>query len=176
MKRQQIIVLDGPDMCGKTQIARELSHRTGVPYYKASDEHQAFVGKQDYFVNSLKYSDTRLVDFIRQTETSVIFDRCWPSEFVYAKFFDRPTDLETLWEIDRRYAQLGAKIIFCTRTSFEGIHDDLKPDWIGPHELERLNSLYQDFAMMTKCEIKWLIVDDENLDREVTEIQKFLDL
>jgi len=176
MKRQQIIVLDGADMCGKTQIARELSHRINVPYYKASDEHQAFVGKQDYFINSLKYSDTRLVDFIRQTETSVIFDRCWPSEYVYSLFFDRPTDLETLWEIDRRYAQLGAKIVLCTRSTFAGIHDDLKPDWIGPEELHRLDMLYHLFAADSKCEIHWLNVDDENLDREVTEIQKFLDL
>lgn len=174
MNKQKICVFEGCDMTGKTQIAQSVAAKLGISYYKASNEHDAFVNKQDYFINSLRFSDTRLVDFIRQTQTSVVFDRCWPSEAVYAQFFNRATDFDVIAKVDNAYAEMGAKIIICTRSSFEGIYDDLRPDWIGPQQLLQLNNLYLAYMKSTKCKYMLLNVDDENLERETNEVISFL--
>ena len=170
---QQILILVGPDRCGKTNIAAELSRLTCIPVFKASSEHRAFLGDQRSFLNDLKYADPRLCDFIKQTNASVILDRSWPCEKVYSEFFKRKTDKKALKYIDAAYASVGAKVVVCTRKSFVGIQDDLDKK-LDEKALTTIAELYQKFTSWTKCQTYTLYVDDENLERQTTEIIQFM--
>jgi len=172
--RKQIILLcGGPDRCGKTNILREIERLTDVPYYKASNEHRNFVSSQEHFINELRYSDPKMVDFLYQTGISVLVDRSYMCEFSYAQFFNRSTDMRMLRELDNEYAKLNTKILICTRKSFIGIKDDLDPK-LDEVALQKISSLYQDFIKWTKCQTYTLYVDDENLDREIDEVLRFM--
>lgn len=171
---QQIILIVGPDRCGKSNIAQALSERINVKVFKASSEHHAFLNDQTKFINDLRIADPRVCDFVFQTRVSVIFDRGFPCERVYSEFFNRETDLTVLRKLDEQYARMNAKIIFCTRKSFEGIVDDLDSK-LDSNALQMISELYKAFLLTSKCSSLTLFVDDENLDREVTEIIRFLE-
>lgn len=173
LKRQLVLLVVGPDMCGKTHIVTEISRLLGVPSFKASGEHRTFLGTQKSFIDELRHADPRMIDFLRQTRHNAIFDRAYPCERVYSTFFQRETDEIMLKYVDSGYASLNAKILLCDRDSFFGIQDDLDPR-INQQQLERLSSLYRDFAAWTSCSTYRLAVDDECLDREINEVIDWL--
>ena len=181
---QRIIIFDGPDMCGKTAIAKELSRRTGIPYFKASSEHETFLydcgpnepqsGLQNgEFLNQLWYADPRTFDLLKQTGQSIIFDRAYPSEYVYSTLFHRKTDMQAIQFLDELYESLGAQLVICVRASYAGIHDDLKPD-MGPETLQKQHDLYMDFLKATRLDSVLLFTDDEDLEREIREVREGL--
>lgn len=174
VKKQLVLLCGGPDRCGKTNILRELERRLHVPYFKASGEHNNFLTSQNNFVNELRYADPRFCDLLYQTGHSVLVDRAYMCEWVYSQFFDRETDMRMLRVMDSMYAKLGAKILICTRKSFLGIKDDLDSN-IDEEALQKISSLYMEFVKWTRCETYVLYVDDEDLDREVTEILEFVE-
>lgn len=171
--KQTLLLCGGPDRCGKTNILAELSKRIGVKVFKASSEHETFLTDQSKFLLDLRIADPRLVDFLFQTGASALFDRSIMCEYAYSAFYDRKTDLSMITKLDAKYAQMGAKILICTRKSFEGIQDDLDAK-LNSEALSRISELYLEYLTKTKCQFHILNVDDENLDREVSEIQKFL--
>lgn len=174
---QQLVFFVGPDMCGKTEISRELSRRLNVPYFKATSEHTSFlstrVSTSDQFLNQLRFADPRVLDILRQTGHSVVFDRGFPCEYAYSRVFGRETDTVMLKHVDEAYAALGAVVVFCHRSSYAGTYDDLDPT-VGPELLNKLHVAYDDFARWTRCQLLRLNVDDENLDREVNEVLDFM--
>lgn len=172
-KEQLVLLCGGPDRCGKTNILRELERRLGVPYFKASGEHENFLSSQSKFVNELRYADPRVHDLLHQTGMSVLVDRAFMCEWVYSQFFNRETDMSMLRVMDAKYAKLGAKVLICTRKSFHGIKDDLDPN-LDEHALQKISDLYADFVKWTKCKTYVLYVDDEDLEREVSEVIEFL--
>lgn len=176
--KQQLIFFVGPDMCGKTEISKALSKATGIPYFKATSEHTSFlssrVSKTDQFLNQLRFADPRVLDILRQTGHSVIFDRGFPCEYAYSRTMGRETDMVMLKHVDEAYAALGAIVVFCHRSSYAGIHDDLDPT-VGPELLIKLHNEYYDFLTnVSRCKRLWLNVDDEDLNREVTEVLDFV--
>ena len=173
LRPQKILLCGGPDRCGKTSILRELEQRTKIPYFKANNEHQNFLNDQERFINEIRFSDVKMVDFLYQTGVSVLMDRGYMCEFVYAQFFNRPTDTKVLRSLDRAYARMGAKVLICSRRSFKGICDDLRSD-LDEIALERIARLYDDFIRWSKCNCYTLYVDDEDLGRELQEILAFL--
>jgi|SRR6478609_1243816 len=179
MSQQQLVFLVGPDRCGKTEIAKELSRWLNVPYFKATSEHTTFlssrVSKNDQFLNQLRFAEPRVIDILRQTKHSMVFDRGFPCEFVYSKVMGRETDLTMLSHVDEAYSMMGAKIIICRRSSYVGIQDDLDPT-IKEETLQQLDDAYFEFLAMTRCKSLVLNVDDENLDREIKDILDFLDV
>ena len=164
-------------MTGKSQIAKELSERLDVPYFKASSEHDSFlssrVSKNDKFVNQLRYADPRVYDVLKQTGYSLIFDRGFPCEAVYSSVFGRETDSEVLKHMDEQWASLGAVIVFCNRSSYEGIVDDIDSS-IQEKTLRHIHDTYVCYLQTTKCKVLELNVDDEDLDREVNEIINYI--
>lgn len=175
--RQHIVFFVGPDRCGKTEISTALSRITGIPYFKATSEHTSFlssrVSKSDQFLNQLRFADPRVIDLLRQTGHSVVFDRGFPCEFVYSKVMGRETDMVMLKHLDEEYEKLGAKIVMCHRSSYKGIQDDLDPT-IKQDLLEKLDKAYFEFLSWTKCDHLLLNVDDEDLDREVDQVTRFM--
>lgn len=171
--KQRVIMFTGVDMCGKTNIAKELSRLTGIPYFKPSEERFTFLKNPDKFIMDTRYADPRMADFLFQTGHSVIFDRGYPCEWVYSKFFGRPADEETLRRIDEVHAEMGTKLIITYRSSYDNIVDDLDSSLAGDR-LVKLDKLYKDFSKWTKCQHLFLNVDSEDLGKEISEINKFL--
>ena len=168
--KQQIIIFVGPDRCGKSEISKQLSLCTGIPYFKASSEHSTFLKKSpDDFMKQLQYADPRVIDLLKQTGHSVIMDRGFPCEFAYSAVLNRQTDQAAILDIDRAYAKLGATLVFCHRSSYEGIKDDLDPS-IDEGKLQQLHHMYETFFNMSKCKVVMLNVDDEDINREIVEI------
>lgn len=173
MSSQRILFVCGPDRCGKTHIAKELSRLTRIPYFKASSEHKAFLDDQKSFLNEIQHADPRMVDFLKQTNTDVIFDRGYPCEGAYSLFFGRETCPKTLRYLDAEYSRLGARVLICTRRSFEGVVDDLNPK-LGKTALEELSRLYMLFAAYSRCNTHTMYVDDHDLDRQADEALRFM--
>ena len=169
---QHVIIFDGADMCGKTNIACELSSRTRIPYFKNSSERDAFSSDPSYFSVASRFIDTYIVDFLLTTKTSVIFDRNYPSEYVYPIVFKRRRDLDVLRKVDERHAELGTFIIVPYRTSFHGIVDDTHAN-ITSDRLRLIDDLYIEFCEWSQCRCLRLNVDDNNIDREINDIKMF---
>jgi group I intron endonuclease len=173
-QKQLVLFVVGPDGCGKSNIIAALKKELQIESFKASDEHATFLShKQEKFLNDLRFADPRIEDFIYQTGVSVIFDRGYPCEKVYSEFYGRETDHRMLRFIDERYSRINAKILICTRSSYEGRVDNLDSRLDGS-ALQKIDSLYRDFVTWTKCKTLLLNVDDENLEREISDIKRFL--
>jgi deoxyadenosine/deoxycytidine kinase len=175
MRNQLIIAFCGPDKTGKSHIAKALSKRLNIPYFKASTEHDTFLKHEDRFVQQLRYADPRMVDMLKQCRYNIVLDRCWACEYVYSKKRGRETDEEMIWRIDQEMANLDARVIICKRRSYEGIVDDLDAS-INEKYLKELDALYMDFHHMTKCKTYILHVDNENLPEQINEIMVWLKL
>ncbi len=169
-----VLALEGPDRCGKTQIATALSVALRIPTFKATTEHETFLSKQDLFVQQLRFALPREIDLIAQgCIPYIIYDRSWGSEFAYSAYYGRLTDNKVLRYVDNRMAEFGAKIVICYRSSYEGIVDDIQPMLQG-QGLAQIEQKYREFAQWTKCDTLFLNVDDEDLARECTEILSWL--
>lgn len=168
-----LVILTGPDRVGKTNIIEELSRRTGIPTFKAKVQREFFVGDRKNFLPFLRFGETTILDLVEQTGQSVLFDRLWPCEWVYSRCFGRETDDAVIQKLDERYAALNALVVVCHRSNYDGIVDDDDPS-IKQETLEKLDSLYKDFAKQAKVRCEFLNVDDEDLDREVSQIMKWM--
>ena len=169
-----LISLEGPDRCGKSEIASELSRQTGIHVFKNTGEWTADLKDPTYFKNLLVYGGTFLIDFIEQTRPNAILDRHYPSEWVYSRYFGRETDDTILRKIDEKFARAGGKIVICRRKSYDGIRDDLHT-YVDSAVLNGLDKLYDEFATWTQCQVLTVWVDDEDLNREVKEIMEWID-
>ena len=170
----------GPDMSGKTQIAKEVARRLGDErlYFKASDEHDSYlsskVTRREAFLNQLRYADPRVFDVLRQSGHSLVFDRGFPCEYAYSRVFGRETDLSMLKHMDEMWSSIDARVVFCHRSSYDGIVDDLDPK-ITTDVLRRIHAEYENFFSWSRCKHLSLNVDDEDLEREANEVLRFLE-
>lgn len=74
---------------------------------------------------------------------------------------------------DDMSAEMSVKIIIPYRTNYENVDDEFG---VNPIKLVEIESEYRAFAKWTKCDVMWLNVDDEDLDREIKEIVDFLEM
>lgn len=158
---QKVIVFEGPDGSGKTEISRALSDKICVPYFKMrgrKSEQQNW--KEDTFVGALRYGETQMAQYLEQTFANVIMDRAWPSEFAYHKVFTRDTDQETLKYVDETYAAIGTVVVLCVRHDYSKARpDDLVPN----NKLQKLHDEYLNFRdSFTWCKTITLYVDSFN--------------
>ena len=170
--KQKVIVFEGPDGCGKTNISQALAADLQVPYFKNKDEWKFFVDDPAYFVNALTYGDPYFLSYLEQTGARVIIDRGDPSECVYSQVFDRPTNMDALELIDKRAAALGTKIVIPFRKDYQNVTDQFK-DIITSDVLDKVHAAYMRFVEWTECDTFLLNVDDENLSRELKEVHDF---
>lgn len=168
---QKVIIFDGPDGCGKTNIGQEISRITNIPYYKNHDEHRYFESDPSYFISAVRYVDRYFTGYLETSGASVILDRAWPSEWIYSKVMQRETDYEVLRELDNRHAKLGTYIVIPFRTDYSCVTDTYE---VLEKKIGVIDQLYIEFAKWSNCKILKLNVDDENLEREVAEVLNFI--
>lgn len=164
---QRIVIFDGPDSCGKSEMAKELSRRLSVPYFKNHDEHKYFLSDPKYFLNAIRYVDTYFTSYLEASGASVILDRAWPSEWIYSQALRRETDFDLLRELDNRHARLGTVIVVPRRSCYSNMRDDYESI---SKNIIAIDALYGEFIKWTKCNVIELNVDDEDLEREMREI------
>lgn len=153
-----VIILDGPDACGKTEISTALSAYTSIPRFKVSTEKENWYAKT--FKNSLAF-DMLLPQFIAATNTGVIFDRSYPSEWVYSKVFKRETDFKALRHIDDAFTSINAFIMILLRRDYSKSRED---ELVPSDKLQELNDTYLEFADWTSCRKLVMYVDEYNND------------
>lgn len=174
-----IVILDGPDMTGKSEIGRELVqwvhstvHDKGRPavYFKNDVERQMFGSSEEYFLGAIRYGLPHILSLLRQSDFGVVLDRSYPSEWVYSRAFNRPTDEDAIRLCDAQFAELGGHVVITRRKSYEGIVDDTHPHLVNTEMLKKLDGLYEEFAAQCIAPCHTIFVDDEDLNREVEEI------
>lgn len=120
--RPSIIVV-GPDGVGKTTLVRQISMRLGIPSFKCPNERQIF---RDGGRSSLVF-DHGLTHFLRQTGHAFVSDRGYPCEWVYARVFNRETDMDLLSLIDTNHALMGTRILYLHSSVPPFEEDDIVP-------------------------------------------------
>jgi len=171
MSKQRIIILEGTERVGKTEIAKALSASLDIPIFKAQVQKKFFMSDRSQFLPFLRFGETTLADFLEQTDTSVILDRNFPSEIVYSKHFGRPTDPDVVAQLDEAYARMNALIVVCTRLQGYVGRVDEDDITIKEDQITAIDTLYKQCAPRLKTRHIFLDTSDEDLDRELREIE-----
>ncbi len=169
-----ILIFEGPDRVGKSTIASRMSEILNIPVFKRSldeiKEKTLFTDNKFNFKDAMIYDQTYIVDFLKQTNTSVIFDRAFPSEYVYSKVFNRETNEEILELVDKKFSELNTFIIICLRMKYK--YDD---EFVNKDNIKLLHDMYKkDFYIWTKCNTIKLYTDSECLSDEISQIMQFI--
>ena len=167
--KQQLIIFEGPDLCGKTNIAEEVSKRLGIPVYKSGREHDLFHDKDSQYL-TLKYGNYEMIKILATTKANIMFDRFFPSEWVYSQVYDRTRDLDLVLEYDKYWASLGGKIIWLDKPEMDGI-DEL----IDQSRYNEIRQRYRQYMSLTSCDVFRLDTTDRNLEAQVNKICNFIE-
>jgi hypothetical protein len=169
---QKIVIFDGPDGTGKTNIAVELAGKLCLPYFKFSGEPDFW--RKGQFKTALQFDQPFAQQFLKQTKYSVVWDRAYPAEWCYSRVFKRETDEALIGRLDALYAGMGAWIVVPLRTSYG---KNRKDEFVPQEKLIELHEAYNDFCdNFTRCNTIRIFVDtfQDNLDREINCLLKNL--
>ena len=164
-----LIIFEGPDRCGKTEIAQEIANRLGISVYKSGKEHEIFHDPDGQYL-SLKWANYEMIKLLETTKASVIFDRFFPSECVYAQVFKRKTDLGLVMKYDEWWSRLGGKIIWLDKPKMDG-DDELIPE----SKYNEIRDKYWDYMKISQCDVYYVNTTDHDLNRQVDEIMNFIE-
>ena len=171
MSEQRIIIFDSPDGTGKTNMAQALAKRMDIPYFRMPTQHDNW--RKNKFKEALEFDQVYMAEFLKQTKTSVIVDRAYPSEWVYSQAYGRETNPDVLERVDSAFARLGTNIIIPLRSDYSKNRKDVV---VQKDMLPVLDRLYREFAAWTHCHT--VIVDPDSLgndvDKEIPFIEKNL--
>lgn len=150
---RNVILVEGPDGVGKSEIAAALSMRLNVGLFKAPTEKMNWA--DGTFKQSLAF-DALLPSFIEQADVNVVCDRSYVSEWVYSAVFERETDLDLIRKIDDEFARIGAIVIVCTSENVESLRDD---DLVAREKFTQLRDQYLRFLDLTSCDTISIVTD-----------------
>lgn len=161
---QNVIIFDGPDGCGKTEMGKELSKRLGIPYFRMPTQHENW--RKGKFKEALEFDQTYISQFLKQTGHSVIIDRAYPAEWVYSRVFERETNKYILRQIDRTFAEMNTHIVIPIRDSYDG---NIEDEVIPRNKYETIHEEYMRFVSWTECRAHIMNVDffQNDLEREM---------
>lgn len=170
---QRVIIVEGADGTGKTEIARALSTRINVPYFRMNTQHDNW--RAGRFKDALEFDQTYISQFLDQTATDVIIDRAYPSEFVYSIVYGRETNERVLRDVDAKFASFGTIVLVLLRRDYSKSRAD---DLVTSDKLEELHSKYLEFIGWTKCKTVCMYVDEfeNNLELELNALVPALEL
>ena len=172
MKLPLRLIIEGHDGAGKTSLSKALSAKLDVPLYKCSKErtrmHLANNGANAK-LNILRFGIREQLDLIQQCNISVIYDRFFPSEWVYSHILERQTSDELVFEYDEWWSELSGKIIFLYKDFVEE-QDEL----IQSSLLDSIKNRYVEYSKLKQCKFLFLNTTDKNVDNQLTKIISFL--
>lgn len=168
--KQLILIFEGHDKTGKTTIINELSSVIQIPVFKLKKDKKQF----DHAIDLL-YGVESTVQFVEQTEHSVIFDRFYLSEYAYSKVYKRATSFEKIFELDTRMSKLNTFIIVCYKNAEEYEVDPLDSDIVKTIDYPKLTREFKNFSTLTKCRTLLLDTSSKNLEKQVNTILNFIE-
>lgn len=174
-KRQFIIHFVGHDNVGKTSIARELSYRLKIPYF--SNPTNADYHVNNPVANMAKLHAEGLLEYslLNQIGFSMIRDRNYVCERVYATLYQRETDVEFINELHKAYCIFpDFYIIYCHKDKFREKFED---EYVKEEEVFGLKMLYEATLKLLPCQekIMWLDTTDENIELQIKKIKDFIE-
>ena len=168
IKKPIRVILEGCDKVGKTNIAAALSNVLDISVYKSGRENKLFHEKDGQY-NVLKYGVYEQLQMVSALNLSVIFDRLFPSEWVYSKVYHRNSDDTLVLSYDSWWNEIDGKIIFLDKPEMDG-EDEL----ISQDKYQEIRALYEDYKKLTVCKHITIDTSDYNLDKQVYTIMEFL--
>jgi thymidylate kinase len=166
--KQQIVIMEGADMMGKSTIAEALSKKLSVPIVKIKRHEKWFDPMID-----LIYAGETHCQLAEQTGYSFIYDRLFPSEYAYSRAYGRATSHDKILSIDERYAAMGAVVVVCYKNAKAYQEDD--KGIIDVAKYTQLTDWFKEFKKISKCKVLMLDTTDENLEAQLDAIIKELD-
>jgi thymidylate kinase len=169
---KHIIIFEGPDRTGKSEIGQTLADVLNIAYFKNPNEHNNF--KEYNTLDAFRY-DTKYILSLIQADvfknSGIILDRHFPSEYVYAKVYNRKTDENLIWHYDNEFAKLNATIIYCYKSTYDDFSDEL----ISENDIKNIRNVYEnDYLKNTKMNIIKLETSNENLQEQISYIMSKL--
>jgi hypothetical protein len=98
-----------------------------------------------------------------------MFDRFFPSEWVYSQVFNRYQGLNIVLTLDEYWSRLGGKIVWLDKPNIEE-NDELVPR----SKYNEIRQKYKEYMNLTKCDVLYLDTTDRNLEKQVDLISKFI--
>jgi len=166
---QKILFFEGVDKTGKSSIAKRLSKIISTLYFKNTTEKLFFTDKT---ITKYRWLDQLyLYEFLKQTGYSVIIDRGFISDLVYTRIFRKKNKetIEKLIIVDKLFASIGAKIIYCYKTKNTFVDDVIDID-----KYSSLSNEYDRFLKLSFCEILKLDTTDEKINEQIKRIVKWI--
>ena len=167
MKKQRVMIFEGPDGTGKSSIAKFMSEHFSIPYFKFNAEHHYW--RQKSFKTALEFDQPMMLQYLQQTRNDLIWDRAWPSEWVYSQVFNRETNGKLLSELDKAYSEMGIWIIIPMRDSYENV----RPDEIIPKDkIIQIHGMYESFCSWSQCATMRIYVDsfDNDIKKQMSAV------
>lgn len=163
-----ILIFEGPEEVGKTEISTELSSQEDMELYKGSFEEE--ISQQE---NSeiAAFSALTLADFWSQINCDLVVDRFHASEWVYSNVFDRDTNEDWILRADRELANQGAQIVYCYKDPMPELKDE---DFDRDKNLEIKASFEYFFSEKSQIPVIELNTVGENLSEQIYEIRNHL--
>lgn len=116
MNRERVIILEGPDECGKTTLAFNLAQFFHSSVFHSTATKALFQALPDYHKNIMdNVRDNLLIG------NSIVLDRFWPSEIAYGKLFRPASNYGDVADyLHNEIKKLNYLYIFCMSPSAWG--------------------------------------------------------
>lgn len=146
MSEPRLIILEGPDCCGKTTLAKQLINKFVESIYLHSTYHKDF----DNAGLMLRYGE----EMIRQAKlnielgNTVILDRCWLSDHVYGSVLrGKALTQDAMFAFTKLVAELNPFFVFCISDLGYALHEKEK-DEAHPYTTEQYHALQSEYRSM----------------------------
>jgi len=148
-----LIILEGIDKSGKTFLGKKLAEMLNIPYFKGKKAPKTKKELKTKGHEVAKIEIEMLYELVKQTGISLVVDRFHISEYVYAKAYGRELDEKFIWDMDKKFAELGTYIVYFTAKD-----EILKARWSDEHivdfnKVKTLKLLYSQALLKTKCSV-----------------------
>lgn len=143
-----LIIVEGVDRVGKTTVIRELSQQIFAPVYKPVGTPLRGLSVQE---SQAEDRGAWGVATLLPHDVDMIFDRAFPSEWVYGRTFDRSFDERQVWELDEQVSKLNhVALLVCPTQAPVDLDDMDKLDW------DRVSLWYRNYVERSKLD--WVLV------------------
>ena len=154
----RIFIIEGVDCAGKSSLIEKIklnlqyvTHiqdlaQTVDPSQKDRRELENKLLNLDRFE-----IDLIIHNVIKQINGYVLLDRCFPSEYVYSRLFDRKLHDKQTFALDKLYSYCNATIVYCKRQKFD--EKLYKDKYIDVKDIAKLEEYYEQFFKGTNCKV-----------------------
>ena len=165
--KYNIIIFEGIDGTGKTNISKELSKRINYKYLKFKPESNRWFDPEI----DLIYGVRKELFYLKEFNLKVILDRHFPSEYVYSQVYNRPFLEKLLRKVDLEFKKLKTLIIICVK-NIKNYEDELLK--FDDETYKKIKDKFVEFSKWTKCNVILFDTTNEDLENQMKRILNYL--